>query len=106
MLQTDTITFQTKTEVNSEGAIVVTWADSANTVKCNVQDISKEMVLKKYGFTDANEFLQVFDDSNDTSWTLGYQVKFESNQYLIKKVIDFTKLGISNHTYIILNRVI
>jgi len=106
MLQTDTVTFQTKTETNINGAITIAWADSANTTKCNVQDISKETVLKRYGYTDATEYLQVFDDSNDTNWKETYQVKFNLKNYLVKKVTDFSKLGVSNHTYVILQRVI
>lgn len=106
MLQTDTITFKSKTEVNTNGAITITWADTSNTVKCNVQDISKEIVLKKYGYTDATEYLQVFDDNNNKNWKETHQVKFNLNNYLVKKVINFSKLGVSNHTYIILQRVI
>ena len=106
MLQTDTVTFQTKTETNINGAITIAWTDSANTTKCNVQDISNEIVFKKYGFTAATDFLQAFNDSNDTHWSNGSQIKFGTIEYLVKKVIKHDKLGASNHTYVILQRVI
>lgn len=106
MWQNDTVTFQTKTEVNTYGSIKSTWTASS-TVACDVQAISKEKVLKDYGFTDANVYLEVFDRTLSTLWVEGNQVAFGGDQYLIRKVIDTNdKMGASNHVHVILSRVI
>lgn len=106
MWQTDTVTLQTKTEVNTNGAIKATWSD-LTTVLCDVQDINKEKVHKSFGLTDANEFKQVFDRTLSSGWVEGNQVSYDSKKWLIRLVDNSeTKIGLSNHKYIILSRVI
>ena len=106
MWQNDTVTFQTKTEVNTAGSIKQTWVPGSS-VLCDVQDINKEKVHKAYGLTDANQFKQVFDHTMDSKWTEGEQVLHNSFQWLIR-LIDGTegKMGLSNHTYIIMSKVV
>ena len=105
MWQTDTVYLQTSTEVNTYGAITQTWT-KAGSVSCDVQEIDRDYVYKAYGLTDENEFVQVFDHTN-ASWTLGSQVEYNSDQWIVRKVIkNLTKIGSSNHTYVILSRVV
>lgn len=106
MWQTDTITIQTKTEVNVLGSIKVTWTDSEN-VLVDVQEINKEFVFKEYGITDSGEFKQVFDHTNNVNWLKGNQVKFDSEQWWVKLVnSNMDKIGLSNHIFVILMKVI
>lgn len=106
MFQTDTITFQTSTEVNTNGSIKLTWS-ADGTVLCDVQYISKEKVNKDYGFTDANEWIQVFDLTLSSKWDEGKQVLYDGNSYLVRKVIpNQAKISASNHIYVVLSRVI
>ncbi len=105
MWQTDTVNIQTFTEVNDRGSIKRTWNDDLD-VLCDVQDITKEIVLRDYGFNQDNEFKQVFDQTNAT-WTEGQQVKFLSDQYWIRKVDgNMEKIGGSNHTFVILGKLV
>ena len=104
MWQDDTITLQTPSENDTNGCIKNTWS-TLITVLCDVQPINKEKVLKEYGFTDSNEFKEVFDYTMNANWTEEYQCSFESKQYLIKKVDILNKMGLSNHTHVILARV-
>ena len=106
MWQTDTITIQTKTEVNTLGSIKVTWTDSEN-VLVDVQDINKEFVFKEYGISEDGDFKQVFDLTNNINWLKGNQVKFDNLQWWVKLVNgNMTKIGSSNHTFVILMKVI
>ena len=105
MWQTDTVILQTKSEVNTNGDIQNTWTDGPSVI-CDVQDISKDNLLKEFGFQDDNEWLQVFDHTN-ANWAEGFQCKYNGNQYWIKRVINnLTKIGFSNHTYVVLQRVV
>ena len=105
MWQTDTVSLQTATEVNTNGSIKRTWTKSTD-VLCDVQDISKEYVVKEYGYTDATEYKQIFDHTLAT-WTKGSQVEFEGSQWLVRNVNDtLNKIGNSNHNYIIISKVI
>jgi hypothetical protein len=103
MWQTDTITLQTKSSLSSEGVITNTWSTSS-TVLCDVQDIGKELAFRKYGI-DINEGKEVYDTTNAT-WTKGFQVSFESEQYWVMAVSVFDKMGVSNHTKVLLDKVI
>ena len=106
MWQTDTITIQTKTEVNILGSIKVTWTDSEN-VLVDVQDINKEFVFKEYGINENGDFKQVFDHTNNANWLKGNQIKFDNQQWWVKLVNgNMTKIGLSNHKFIILMKVI
>lgn len=106
MWQTDTINIQTKTEVNTLGSVAVTWSDSVD-VLCDVQDINKEFVFKQYGISENGEFKQVFDLTNNSGWVKGNQVKYNSQQWWVKLVnANMQKIGASNHTFIILMRVV
>ena len=105
MWQTDTITLQTYTETNYLGSITRTWTDG-NDILCDVQDISKELVYKNYGFTEIGNYKQIFDHNN-SSWILGNQVKYDSKEYLIVMVnSNMAKMGASNHTFVIMKEVI
>ena len=105
MWQTDTVYLQTPTDVNTKGSIKRTWTVS-DTILCDVQDINKEYVYKEYGFTDATEYKQVFDH-NQSAWVKGHQVKFEDEQWIVRLVNkNMTKIGKSNHVYVILSKVI
>lgn len=106
MWQTDDVTIQEATIVNSEGVISISWADTVNVITCDVQEINKELVYKKYGYTDADEWLQVFDLTQSELWIKGNQVKFDSRLWKIRKVIHNDKIGKSNHNYILLSEVI
>lgn len=106
MWQTDTVNIQTKVETNVLGSISVVWSDNED-VLVDVQDINKELVFKEYGLTDAGEFKQVFDLTNNTGWVKGNQVKFDNTQWWVKLVNDnMEKIGQSNHIFIILSQVI
>jgi len=106
MWQTDTVTLQTKTEVNVLGSIQVTWNDS-EVVDCDVQDISREVVFKEYGISDEGFYKQVFDLTNNTNWIQGNQIKYDGKQYWVKLVNgNMAKIGASNHTFILLLKVI
>jgi len=106
MWQTDTVTIQTGSEVNYLGSIKVIWADSS-IVTCDVQEIHKEKVFKEYGFTDVGDYKQVFDYNLATNWVEGNQVKYNNQQYWVKLVNgNMGKMGLSNHVYVILSRVI
>ena len=105
MWQTDTVTLQTPTEVNTYGSIATTWADGT-AVTCDVQDINREYVFKNYGFEEYTEYKQVFDHTN-AAWIKGRQCKYDSEQWLIRLVnANMDKMGASNHTYVILSKVI
>lgn len=104
MWQDDTVTFQTASTVNSNGALTVTWADTSNTVLCDVQGISSEIAFKKYGLL-VKEPKQVFDLTNSALWIKGNQVKYDSDQYWVKDVQKWDKIGDSNHTFVILDKV-
>ena len=105
MWQTDTVTLQTKTSVNNLGSITNTWIDG-NNVLCDVQDISKEVVFKEYGISDEGLYKQVFDHTN-ANWTQGLQVKYRDEQYWVKLVNkNMAKMSASNHTFVLLLKVI
>lgn len=106
MFDTDVVYFQTKTEVNNFGTVKQTWALSGASVTCDVQDISRERVLKDYGFADSTEYLQVYDRSLSANWVELDQVVFDSKQYLVRVVKNWSKLGSSNHKYIVLSAVV
>lgn len=106
MWQTDTVTIQTKSEVNTLGSIDVTWSDST-TVLCDVQDVNKELMVKNYGFSESGEYKQVFDYNLTTNWVKGNQVKYNGNQWWVKLVNkQMGKMSASNHIFIILQRVV
>ena len=106
MWQTDVVTIQEGTKVNTSGSIKVTWADTANTVTCDVQDINKEAVFRDYGIV-GHEFKQVFDLTQSTLWVVGNQVKYDSEQWWVKLVDgNMGKIGFSNHVFVILMKVI
>ena len=106
MWQTDTVTLQTKTEVNTQGAISETWSDSEN-VTCDVQDINKELAYKNWGFADETEYKQVFDHTLNANWTKGYQCKFNGEQWYIRLVNrQMAKMCASNHVMVILSKVV
>lgn len=106
MWQTDTVTFQIGAETNDKGYKTISWSDNG-TVVCDVQDITKEIVLKKYGYSEQTDYKQVFDHTNSDKWVVGNQVKFDDIQYLVRKVDNnMAKMGASNHIYVILSRVV
>ena len=105
MWQVDTVTLQTGVETNTNGSISTAWTDGDD-VLCDVQEINKEYAYKRYGFEESTEYRQVFDHTNAT-WVKGEQVKYDSEQWLIRKVdANMAKMGASNHTFIIISKVI
>lgn len=105
MWQTDTVYLQTKTEVNTYGSIAITWT-KGTAVTCDVQDINKEYAYKTYGLTDATEYKQVFDHTH-ASWVKGDQVEYDGEQWMVRLVnSQMAKMGGSNHTYVILSKVV
>ena len=105
MFQTDTVYLQTLTEVNTYGSISQAWTNST-AVTCDVQDVNREYVYKNFGLTDATEYKQVFDHTN-ASWVKGNQVSYLSEQYIVRLVNkNMEKMGKSNHTFVILSRVV
>ena len=106
MWQDDIVTFQTGVKTNVNGSISTAWTD-ATTVACDVQDINRDFVFKRYGITGAGEYKQVFDHTQSALWVKGNQVKFGGIQWWVKMVNgNMGKMGASNHTYVILNEVI
>ena len=106
MFQDDAITFQTKTEVNINGSIKQTWIEG-DLIFCDVQEISKEKVNKAYGFTDSNEWLQIYDLTLSNKWVEGDEIIYNGNSYLVRKVIgNMAKIVASNHIYAVVSRVI
>ena len=105
MFQTDTIYLQTKTSVNTNGSIKNTWTQST-AVTCDAQDVNQQYVFKTYGLTDIGEYKQVFDHTNQ-AWVVGNQVKYNNEQWLVVLVNkNMGKLNYSNHTFIIMRKVI
>ena len=105
MFQTDTVYLQTVVETNTYGSISQVWTNST-AVTCDVQDISKEYVFKKYGYTEATEYRQIFDHTLAT-WVKGNQVAFEGSQWLVRNAkTRLNKIGASNHVYVIISKVI
>lgn len=106
MWLTDLITFQSVVVTNNYGSISDTWSDTTDTVLCDVQDISKEQLTKDYGITDVGEYKQVFDQTNDPNWETGTRVSFDSVSYQVVLINNYDKIGTSNHTFVILKRVV
>lgn len=105
MWDTDTVYLQTVADVNTLGSIKRTWT-TGTAVTCDVQDISKEYIFKEYGYTGETEYRQVFDTSM-SAWVKGYQVEYLDEQWLVRNVITgLNKMGASNHTYVILSKVL
>ena len=105
MFQTDKVYLQESVDTNTYGSISQIW-NVTDTVMCDVQDINKELIYKNYGFTDASEYKQVFDLTN-SAWICGDQVKYNYEQWLISLVnSNMDKMGASNHTYVILSKVV
>ena len=105
MFQTDTIYLQTNSSVNTNGSIKITWTQGTP-VYCDVQDVNHEYVYRTYGLTDVGEYKQVFDHTMQ-AWVVGDQVKYNNEQWLVSLVNkNMGKLNLSNHTFIILKKVI
>lgn len=101
-----TVTLQTSSTVKVRGATKVTWTDEED-VTCDVQDINKEEVRREWGITDATEFKQVFDGTLNPNWEKGNQVKYDGSQWWVKLVDgNMGNLGVTNHIFIILGKVI
>jgi len=105
MWQTDTVKLLVKQTATGYAGDIITWTATGGTdVTCDVQDINKETVYKSYGI-DGNEFKQVFDLTN-ANWLIGTQVKYGSLNFYVKLVNkNMNKMGLSNHTFIILEKV-
>lgn len=105
MWDTDTVKKLVKVSTTGYAGNVITWTQAGSTdVLCDVQDVNKEFVLKQYGIA-GNQFKQVFD-LNNTAWTVGNQVLYGGLNYWVKLVnANMAKMALSNHTFIILERV-
>jgi hypothetical protein len=100
MWQTDLVILMTAETTNNYGGFTRTWTPSIG-VMCDVQDISKEMAYKNYGF-EGNEFKQVFD-TGFAPWVLGDVVRWDSRSWIVKLASrNKDKLSYSNHVYVIL----
>lgn len=68
------------------------WHDGTEAVVkniyCDVQPYSKELAYRQYGYNDEVTF-RMFVDSVDYNFKLGNTVKFEDNNYIVKKVFDW-----------------
>lgn len=107
MWQTDTITFQTVVGVNNYGGVTQTWSDTANTVLVDAQQINKELAFKNWGFTEDTEYRQIFDHTQNSNWEKGDQCKLDGEQWWQRKVdANMGKMGASNHTFIVLSKVV
>ena len=105
MWQIDTVTLQTPTRTNTNGSISTTWVTGTE-VLCDVQSISRDYVYKNYGYEEYTEYMKVFDLTN-ASWVKGNQVLYETEQWLVRNVkATNDKIGLSNHTYVIMSKVI
>lgn len=105
MWQTDTVTLQTPTNTNTYGSISQTWTNGAS-VACDVQDISREYVYKNFGFEEYTDYKQIFDHTQ-ALWVKGNQCTYDGLQWLIRHVDDSEdKIGASNHTYVVISKVI
>jgi hypothetical protein len=103
MWQTDTVIFQVEAKTNVYGSIVITYTDGIS-VTCDVQDINKEFAFERFGISTSTELKQVFDHTL-ANWKVGSQVKFNALNWWVKLVEKQTKIGASNHIYVILERV-
>ena len=104
---TDTITLQTKAEVNTYGSIKQTWADST-TVLCDVQPMTGVGAMKSrelWGLTDANILYNVYAPAG-SGFTEGFQVKYNSGQYLVMAVSNYNKIGGSNNMKAVISKVV
>ena len=127
MWQTDTVYTTVKKETNNLGALEVTWIPTAwiaidtpwedlevtweelssSIIVCDVQDISQELAFKEYGMVDKGRYKQVFDHSSSSGWVQGNQVYFEGEFYWVMMVnSNMNKMGASNHTFVLLLKVI
>jgi len=105
MFQSDIIYLQTKIETNVYGSISIEWT-KATPIICDVQDISKEVVFKKYGLTEAGLYRQIYDHA-ESSWVLGEQVSYLDEQWLIVLIHgNQNKIGLSNHKYVVIRKII
>jgi len=127
MWQDDTVYTTVKQETNTLGSIDVTWIPtawvaidtpwqdldisweelSASTIMCDVQDVSKELAFREWGMTLEGQYKQVFDHANSAGWQKGNQVYFNGEFYWVMLVNrNMDKMGASNHTFIVLLKVI
>jgi hypothetical protein len=104
MWQTDSVVFLTRTETNTLGSISIAWTNGV-TVKCDVQPMSREQARKSYGLEANSDLKQVFDHTN-AAWVLGDQVTYDSVNWWVRLVDKFNKCNKSNHTFVILERVV
>jgi len=105
MWNNDLIYKQTYTEVNTLGDRTRTWVQGTS-VLCDAQPINKELAFKKWGFTQGDDFYQVFAPPN-SGFTKGLQVKLNSIQYLVRLINPHDKMSNNvNHDFMILSRVI
>lgn len=106
MWNTDVVNFQSFVSQNFSGVVKRTWSLNGTSCLCDVQDISREKVLKDYGFTDSTKYKRIFDTSLSDLWVEGSQVEYNGEQYLVRLVIAWNKLGASNNKQVILSKVI
>jgi hypothetical protein len=106
MWQSDTVKKLVRVNTTGYAGTIVTWTETGGTdAVVDVQDINKEVVFKEYGIL-GNEFKQVFDH-RQTAWTKGEQIKYGLDRYWIKLVnANMGKMGLSNHTFVILEKVV
>lgn len=105
MWQTDSVILQTPTKVNNFGVETITWTTGA-TVSCDVQEVNKELAYKQWGFTESTLYAQIYDHTQ-ASWVTGNQVKYEGDQWLVRKVdANMGKMGASNHTFVVISKVV
>lgn len=102
MWQTDLVLLMTSQDINNYGGLNRVWTPYLG-VMCDVQDITRELVYKRYGF-DGTEFKQVFDTAF-APWATGDVVRYNGVTWLVKLVsANKTKIARSNHVFVILER--
>lgn len=104
MFYRDLMYLQSPTEVNVNGSVSRSW-NVSDYVYVDAQPMPKEKVAKEYGFTDADEWLKVFAPVG-SGFVSGDQCSYDGQQWLIRLVESWGKIGRSNHDLVILSKVV
>jgi len=111
MWDTSIVTLQTSTTVNDKGSIKQIWVDLED-VECDVQFFdsqSKQLGFNfaDFGATDVGDVRVVYDNTLNPNWKKGNQVRYNGKQWWVKYVDDrMDSIGLSNHIFVILVKVI
>jgi hypothetical protein len=101
---TDTVYEQTRVDTNVYGSISTAWTESTGW-PCDVQPISREKAIKDWGITDSNHVYEVFS-CRQTTFTEGWQVKWNDEQYMVRVVKLYDKINMSDHNFMVMTKVV